>query len=717
MKKPRARPRTEELQRLVHELRVQQLELERQNEEIHHMRRELEAERDRVADLYQLAPVAHLTLDRVGTIVEATVLAVALLGVDRRRLTHRRLHELVMPADWPTLSRHLVDVFGGAARRTCDVGILKGRDTARLVRISSVAVPDAEGQSALCRTALMDITERKQAEEGLKDSRAQFESIIISALDAIVTVSGDGRVVLMNPAAEQMFSCTAATAIGHPFDRFVQESSRQWYRAVIMADADNDVTRPAPGRLGTMVARRADGTEVPVEASISEVVGSWGRLFTVILRDVSARKRAEHALAERLRLEQLLTLLAMAFGHLSTVVDFDREVQGGLRAVVDFLKVDRGSLIEFSQDGKVARCWANEDWMDARDFPWLIACLRRGDFVMVSRFDELPEEAAMDRQSYLTYRVKPQVGLPLEAGGKVVGGLVFSTIGAERVAWDELKQQLHLLGEAFANLLSRKQAELEMQRLRQDLGHINRVATIGELTTSLAHELNQPLTAILSNAQSAQRMLEADSVDLKEVREILTDIVEDDKRAGAIIHRLRGLLRKDSLEFTDLDVNELVGEVAGLVRGDVALRHASLRLELAPRLPRVRGDRVQLQQVVLNLILNGLDAMQEAVTGGRTLVLRTARESSAVVRVAARDFGTGINEADLSHIFQAFYTTKTTGLGMGLAIARSIVEVHGGQLEAENNPDGGATFSFTLPVSEEGHDRPKGADGVHDGTV
>ena len=717
MKKPRARPRTEELQRLVHELRVQQLELERQNEEIHHMRRELEAERDRVADLYQLAPVAHLTLDRVGTIVEATVLAVALLGVDRRRLTHRRLHEFVMPADWPTLSRHLVDVFGGAARRTCDVGILKGRDTARLVRISSVAVPDAEGQSTRCRTALMDITERKQAEEGLKDSRAQFESIIISALDAIVTVSGDGRVLLMNPAAEQMFSCTAATAIGHPFDRFVQESSRQWYRAVITADVDNDVTRPAPGRLGTMVARRADGTEVPVEASISEVVGSWGRLFTVILRDVSARKRAEHALAERLRLEQLLTLLAMAFGHLSTVVDFDREVQGGLRAVVDFLKVDRGSLIEFSQDGKVAHCWAIEDWMDARDFPWLTACLRRGDFVMVSRFDELPEEAAMDRQSYLTYRVKPQVGLPLEAGGRVVGGLVFSTIGAERVAWDELKQQLHLLGEAFANLLSRKQAELEMQRLRQDLGHINRVATIGELTTSLAHELNQPLTAILSNAQSAQRILEADSVDLEEVREILTDIVEDDKRAGAIIHRLRGLLRKDSLEFTDLDVNELVGEVAVLVRGDVALRHASLRLELAPRLPRVRGDRVQLQQVVLNLILNGLDAMQEAAAGGRTLVLRTARESSAVVRVAARDFGTGINEADLDHIFQAFYTTKTTGLGMGLAIARSIVEVHGGQLEAENNPDGGATFSFTLPVSEEGHDRPNGADGVHNRTV
>jgi PAS domain S-box-containing protein len=699
MRKPRAQPRTEAQKRLVHELRVQQLELERQNEQIRSTQHELEAERDRVADLYQLAPVAHLTLDRVGTIVEATVLAVALLGVDRRRLTRRRLHELVVPADWATLSRHLADVFAGAARRTCDLRIVKGRDTARLVRVSSVAVPDAEGQSTRCRTALMDITERKQAEEGLKDSRAQFESIVTSALDAIVTVSEDGRVVLMNPAAEQMFGCKAATAIGHAFDRFVQESSRQWYRAAIVADAD--AISPAPGRLGAMAARRADGTEFPVEASISEVADNRGRLFTVILRDVSARQRAEHALAERLRLEQLVTHLAMAFGHLSTV-EFDQEVQRGLRAVVGFLEVERGGLIEFSPDGKVARCWAIEEWMDVGDFPWMAARLQRRDFVTVSRLEELPDEAVVDRGSYLRCRVKPQVAVPLEVGGKVVGGLVFSTVGAERATSDELMQQLHLLGEVFANLLSRKQTELDLQKLRQDLAHVNRVATIGALTTSLSHELNQPLTAILSNAQAAQRLIEVDPMDLGEVREILKDIVEDDKRAGAVIHRLRDLLRKGSLDFTDLDVNELVGDVARLVSGDVALRHVSLRLELAPELPRVRGDRVQLQQVVLNLVLNGLDAMQESAARGRTLVLRTAKESSAAVRVATRDSGAGIDAADLDHIFHAFYTTKSAGLGMGLAIARSIVEAHGGRLTAENNPDGGATFSFTLPVGEEG---------------
>jgi PAS domain S-box-containing protein len=698
MKKPRARPRAEELQRLVHELRVQQLELERQNEEIRNTQRELEAERDRVADLYQLAPVAHLTLDRAGTIVEATVLAVALLGVDRRRLTRRRLHELVVPADWATLSRHLTDVFAGAARRTCDLGILTGRETARLVRVSSVAVPDAGGQSTRCRTALMDITERKQAEQGLKDSRAQFESIVTSALDAIVNVNEDGRVVLMNPAAERMFGCNAATAIGHAFDRFVQESSRQWYRAVLTAGADNDVSSPALGRLGTMVARRADGTEFPVEASISGVVGSWGPLFTVILRDVSARQRAEHALAERLRLEQLVTHLAMAFGHLSTV-EFDREVQRGLRAVVDFLRVDRGSLIEFSQDGTVARCWAIDDWLDVGDFPWMAARLQRGGSVRVSRLEELPDEAAMDRQSYLAYGVKPQVAVPLETGGRIVGALVFSTIGAERATSDDLKQHLHLLGEVFANLLSRKQAEVELQKLRQDLGHINRVATIGELTTSLAHELNQPLTAILSNAQAAQRLIEVDPMDLGQVREILRDIAEDDKRAGAVIHRVRDLLKKGDPEITVLDLNEMVADVARLIRSDALMRDISIRLELDPALPPARGDRVQLQQVLINLALNGMDAMQELRTGEGTLVFRTATDGSGGIRVAVRDSGVGIGGRDVERMFEPFFTTKADGMGMGLAIARSIIEAHAGRLDAVSNPEGGTTFSFTLPAS------------------
>jgi two-component system sensor kinase FixL len=340
--------------------------------------------------------------------------------------------------------------------------------------------------------------------------------------------------------------------------------------------------------------------------------------------------------------------------------------------------------------------------MDVGEFPWMTARLQRGEVINVSQLEELPDEAAVDRQSYLLHRVKPQVAVPLLVSGIVVGGLVFSTVGAERARSDELLQQLHLLGEVFANALARKQGELEAQRLRQDLTHIGRVSALGELTASLAHELSQPLTAILSNAQTAQRLLAAEVVDLESVREILSDIVADDKRAAAVISGLRALIKKGEPELVPLDLNAIVGEVAWLLRSDAILRNVSMSLELAPDLPHVRGDRVQLQQVVLNLVLNGLEAMREPHAGARTLVIRTARDGAAELRVTVQDSGPGIAEKDLGHIFEPLYTTKTEGLGMGLAIVRTIVRAHGGTVGAENNPQGGTSLHVTLPVDPEG---------------
>jgi two-component system sensor kinase FixL len=216
----------------------------------------------------------------------------------------------------------------------------------------------------------------------------------------------------------------------------------------------------------------------------------------------------------------------------------------------------------------------------------------------------------------------------------------------------------------------------------------------------MAHELSQPLTAILSNAQAAQRLIDADVVELEKVREILCDIVADDKRAAAVISGLRALIKKGETEFVPLDLNEVVGAVAWLMRSDTIMRNVSMSLELASDLPKACGDRVQLQQVVLNLVLNGLEAMREPHAGPRTLVIRTARDGAAL-RVTVEDSGPGIAEKDLGHIFEPLYTTKTEGLGMGLAIVRTIVNAHGGAVGAENTPAGGASLRFTLPVNRE----------------
>lgn len=266
----------------------------------------------------------------------------------------------------------------------------------------------------------------------------------------------------------------------------------------------------------------------------------------------------------------------------------------------------------------------------------------------------------------------------------------------EEVRFETLQSQLS--GEVSAHALARTRGDQEMQRLRQELAHIGRVSALGELTASLAHELNQPLTAILNNAQVAQQLLESDVVDVPEMREILDDIVADDKRAADVIRRLRRMLRKGDLEYVPLDLNELVTEVARLVTGDAAIREMALRLTVASALPSVRGDRVQLQQVLLNLVLNGLDAMGAPTSADRILDIRTFREGESFVGVAVRDAGPGIAAKDADHIFEPLYTTKREGIGMGLAIARTIIGAHGGRLTAENNVDGGATFQFVLPA-------------------
>ena len=412
------------------------------------------------------------------------------------------------------------------------------------------------------------------------------------------------------------------------------------------------------------------------------------------------RWRLEVALAERLALNRMLASMSATFSAVSAV-DFDREVKEGLRRIAAVIGIDHGAVIELSRDGKAGRTWASDDGPSAKGFPWMMAMVQRGEVVTFARIDELPEEAAVDRRTCLARGIKSQVGLPLVAGGNVVGGLVVGAIRAER-AWEQdgLLPTFELVGEVFANALARQQAEHEMRRLRQDLAHIGRVSAMGELTASLAHELNQPLTAILNNAQVAQRFLAAEAVDVGEMREILNDIVADDKRAADVIRRLRVLLKKGDLEYVSLDLNEIVTEVARLVMSDAAIRNVSMRLDLEPDLPSVQGDRVQLQQVVLNLLLNGLDAMRETASSDRSLIIRTSRESAAVVGVAVQDAGPGIAKQDAGHIFEPLYTTKPDGIGMGLAITRTIVGAHGGRLWAENNPDCGATFQFTLPVEK-----------------
>jgi signal transduction histidine kinase/integral membrane sensor domain MASE1 len=251
---------------------------------------------------------------------------------------------------------------------------------------------------------------------------------------------------------------------------------------------------------------------------------------------------------------------------------------------------------------------------------------------------------------------------------------------------------------SHTDVTERKHAEIDAQRSRQELAHFTRVSTMGELAASLAHELSQPLTGILSNAQAARRFLQAPAPDLDELREILDDILQDDRRAGDVVQRLRELLRKEEPRLSPLDLNTLVLDVAKILGSDAIIRNVSIALELDPALPRVNGERVQLQQVVLNLLVNAMDAMTETNGGDRTVLVRTENTEAQAVHLSVRDCGTGLRDGSLEDVFRPFYTTKPAGMGMGLTISRSIVKAHGGLIWATNNDGQGATFHVALPV-------------------
>jgi len=256
--------------------------------------------------------------------------------------------------------------------------------------------------------------------------------------------------------------------------------------------------------------------------------------------------------------------------------------------------------------------------------------------------------------------------------------------------------QALLITDLLLERARRRRGETDLQRNREQLAHVTRISTMGELAASLAHELNQPLTAILSNAQAAQRFLNAKPAELKEVDEILKDIVRDNNRAGEVIRRMRALVKKEELDFAPINIVSVINDVVQLVHSDGILRNIRVQIECQDGLPRVRGDRVQLQQVVLNLLINAFDAMKEAIATERNVKVRAKTNGAGTVEVSVRDHGTGLTSNELARIFQPFYTTKREGLGMGLSISRSIIEAHGGRLWAENNADRGATFHFTV---------------------
>jgi len=280
----------------------------------------------------------------------------------------------------------------------------------------------------------------------------------------------------------------------------------------------------------------------------------------------------------------------------------------------------------------------------------------------------------------------------------------------EPTAWEQYHWQIVFIVLAFLFLAAliallffeqrrRRKAEIEARQRMTELAHMNRQATAGELSASIAHEINQPLGAILNNAEIAELLLNSPAPSLDDIKEIVAEIKRDDQRASEVIKRLRSLLSKAEVQAQDIDLNETVREVFEFLSVQASSRNVVLSSAPSPQVVRVQGDRVQLQQVIMNLVVNGMDAMANGSARERRITSRTML-SNGVAEVSIADCGPGIPSDKLPHLFEPFFTTKEHGMGMGLSISRTIVEAHGGRIWAENQTGGGAIFRLSLPLAK-----------------
>ena len=508
-----------------------------------------------------------------------------------------------------------------------------------------------------------DITERKRAEEARRYSEEQYRTVVEAASDAVISMNENGGILLANPATTRIFGYEPVELIGKSLTVLMPEFMRKLHEAGFrryLATGQRHLNWQGTDVTGL----RKNGQEFPVEASFGEMTSNGHKVFTGFIRDITEKKRAEAELRES---EARFRLVADSAPVMIWMSGTDKLCTYFNKPWLDFT----GRSI----DRELGNGWA--EGVDPEDLQkcletYILSFDRREAFRMEYRLRRHDGE----------FRWISDIGVPRFNPDRSFAGYIGSCI----------------------DVTDQRRAEEHLRQAQEDLARVSRVVAMGELAAAIAHEVNQPLGAVVTNASASLRWLAGRPPNLGEAREAIDRTVRDANRASEVIVRIRALLQKVPPQMERLDVNVVIREVLTLAGNELLRSGIAVQTDLAPDVPTVFGDRVQLQQVLLNLILNGVDAMRTITNRPRELRIKSAKHPDGVL-IQVHDSGQGVDPEQANHIFDPFFTSKPQGIGIGLSVGRSIVEAHGGRLWFTPGPSHGVVFQFTVPKADTSDER------------
>lgn len=610
---------------------------------------------------------------------------------------HGRWLDLIHPDDRARAAEAAAESLHGGRRYDLEYRVVRPDGSIRIVHSQGDVTWDESGRPVRQFGVLQDITELRQTENELRGSEARFRTFVDHATDAFFLHDEQGIILDVNRQA--------CEGLGYSREELIGMHPRNFDVGMDAAALDQVAEQVRSGETITFetLHRRKNGDVFPVEIRVRRFQHGNALFGLGLARDITDRKRAEHRLVVQHTVAQILANAAA----------IEEAAPRVLQALCECLDWDMSALWRVDNRAGVLRCeqlW-HKPSLEATQFE---AATRASTFecgvglpgkVWASRAAACVADVA-DDPGFLRATVAAREGFhsafafPILLDGEVIGVIDF--VNREiRVPDEELIHAMATIGSQMGQFIERKRAENALLVAQAEIAHISRLTTMGELTASISHEINQPLTGLVSSGNACLRYLANNVSNIEAARRAVERMIRDAMRASEVIKRIRALVKKSPAKRVRLDINEVVIETASLVRPELQRQNILLHTELAKGLTPVIGDQIELQQVLLNLVMNAKEAMSAVDDHLLEVAIRTEQIAPNEVLASVRDTGSGVDEAELDRIFEAFHTTKPTGMGMGLPISRSIIEAHGGRLWAKPNQPRGTVFQFTVPVWQE----------------